>query len=195
LTFRFVRRFVGNVGVNELLSSLIEAVEVFTEHQRVEIVEEKERAERELVKWEQDEAYRESLEADRAKEEAKRQQAQAESEARQRIENEKAQELARKEAYRKKVEASLPSEPPLSQGDGIAKIRFRLPNGESIERRFQANTPLKVLFDFLTVKGYPRDEYKVISSWPRRDLTLLDMNNTLKELKLCPQETVILEER
>jgi hypothetical protein len=65
LTFRFVRRFVGNVGVNELLSSLIEAVEVFTEHQRVEIVEEKERAERELVKWEQDEAYRESLEADR----------------------------------------------------------------------------------------------------------------------------------
>jgi hypothetical protein len=185
----------GNVGVNELLSSLIEAVEVFTEHQRVEIVEEKERAERELVKWEQDEAYRESLEADRAKEEAKRQQAQAESEARQRIENEKAQELARKEAYRKKVEASLPSEPPLSQGDGIAKIRFRLPNGESIERRFQANTPLKVLFDFLTVKGYPRDEYKVISSWPRRDLTLLDMNNTLKELKLCPQETVILEER
>jgi hypothetical protein len=121
--------------------------------------------------------------------------------------------LARKEAYRKKVEASLPSEPPLSQGDGIAKIRFRLPNGESIERRFQANTPLKVLFDFLTVKGYPRDEYKVISSWPRRDvsgdvyllffllillcfqLTLLDMNNTLKELKLCPQETVILEER
>jgi hypothetical protein len=110
--------------------------------------------------------------------------------------------LARKEAYRKKVEASLPSEPPLSQGDGIAKIRFRLPNGESIERRFQANTPLKVLFDFLTVKGYPRDEYKVISSWPRRDvsgdvyllffllillcfqLTLLDMNNTLKGIKI-----------
>lgn len=55
----------GNVGVNELLSSLIEAVEVFTEHQRVEIVEEKERAERELVKWEQDEAFRESLAADR----------------------------------------------------------------------------------------------------------------------------------
>lgn len=55
----------GNVGVNELLSSLIEAVEVFTQHQKVEIREEQERAERELVKWEQDQAYRESLEADR----------------------------------------------------------------------------------------------------------------------------------
>lgn len=55
----------GNVGVNELLSSLVEAVEVFSEHQRVEIKEEQERAEREFVKWEQDQAYRESLEADR----------------------------------------------------------------------------------------------------------------------------------
>ncbi|KAJ8978930.1 hypothetical protein NQ317_002991 [Molorchus minor] len=55
----------GNVGVNELLSSLIECVEVFTEHQRVEIKEEQERTERELVKLEQDLAYRESLEADR----------------------------------------------------------------------------------------------------------------------------------
>lgn len=57
--------FIGNVGVNELLSTLIEAVEVFTEHRKVEVREEQERAERELVKWEQDQAYRESLEADR----------------------------------------------------------------------------------------------------------------------------------
>lgn len=67
----------------------------------------------------------------------------------------------------------MPSEPPLSQGDGIAKIRFRLPSGENIERRFQATTPLKVLFDFLTVKGFPKEEFKVISSWPRRDVGLL----------------------
>lgn len=40
-------------------------MEVFTEHQRVEIREEAERAEREMVKLEQDLAYRESLEADR----------------------------------------------------------------------------------------------------------------------------------
>lgn len=185
----------GNVGVNELLSSLIEAVELFTDHQRVEIKEEQERAERELVKWEQDQAYRESLEADRAKEEAKRQQARAETEARQRLESEKAEEEAKKEAYRKEVEANLPPEPIQLQGENITKIRFRLPNGENIERRFFCSTTLKVLLDFLVVKGYPSSEYKVISSWPRRDLTNLDINLTLKELKLCPQETVILEER
>lgn len=43
----------------------MEVVEVFTDNQRVETQEEQERAERELVKWEQDMAYRESLEADR----------------------------------------------------------------------------------------------------------------------------------
>lgn len=185
----------GNVGVNELLSSLIEAVDVFSEHQKVEMREEQERAERELVKWEQDMAYNESLATDRAKEEAKRQQAEAEFNERKRIEDEKANELAKKEAYRKQLESSLPSEPPLDQGDNITKIRFRLPNGDNLERRFLANTTLQILLNYLTVQGYPIQEYKVISSWPRRDLTTVDASKTLRELKLCPKETVILEER
>lgn len=61
----FLWFFIGNVGVSELLTSLIQAVDVFTEQQRMEIREEDERAARELVKREQDAAYQESLEADR----------------------------------------------------------------------------------------------------------------------------------
>lgn len=118
-------------------------------------------------------------------------QEQAETEARKRLESQKAETEAKKEAHRKKVEAGLPPEPPLDQGDNITKIRVRLPKGEYIERRFQAHTPLKVRFastdryrfcnfytfifqvllDFLIVKGYPTEEYKVISSWPRRDVS------------------------
>lgn len=136
----------GNVGVNELLSSLIEAAEMFTKRQRVEVVEEKERAEREFVKWEQDEAYRESLETDRAKDEAKRQQAQAESDTKKRIEREVAQKEAEREAHRRIIEASLPPEPPIDDNniDSITKIRFRLPKGENIERRFHVDTSLNV---------------------------------------------------
>lgn len=184
----------GNVGVNELLSTLIECVEVFSEHQTVEVKEEAERAERELVKWEQDQAYRESLEADRAKEEARLRQEREQQETKKRIENEQAASAAKKEAHRKEVEARLPIEPAIGHGEQT-KIRFRLPKGVNIERRFAAETPLRVLLDFLVVQGYPHDEYKVISSWPRRDLTALDESQTLKDLKLCPQETVILEER
>lgn len=82
----------------------------------------------------------------RAKEEAKKQQEKAETEAKQRLENEKAESEAKKEAYRRQVEASLPAEPIVGQGDVITKIRFRLPKGENIERKFQADTPLKVSF-------------------------------------------------
>ncbi|XP_050305515.1 FAS-associated factor 1 [Anthonomus grandis grandis] len=184
----------GNVGVNELLSTLIECVEVFGEHQKVEAKEEAERAERELVKWEQDEAYRASLEADRKKEEVRQRQEREERETKRRIENELAETAARKEAHRQEVEGRLPVEPPVGAGEQT-KIRFRLPEGENIERRFTADTPLRVLLDFMIVQGYPTEEYKVISSWPRRDLTALDDRQTLKELKLCPQETVILEKR
>lgn len=83
----------------------------------------------------------------RAKEEARRQQAEAETQARKRIEMEKAQEDAKREAYRKQVEANLPPEPTMSEGDSITKIRFRLPKGENLERNFQVATPLKVNYN------------------------------------------------
>lgn len=43
----------------------MDAVDVSSGHQWVEVREEEERAAREAVKWEQDQAYKESLEADR----------------------------------------------------------------------------------------------------------------------------------
>lgn len=35
---------------------------------------------------------------------------------------------------------------------------------------------MQVLLDFLIVKGYPTEQYKVISSWPRRDVSVLLLN-------------------
>ncbi|XP_067002925.1 FAS-associated factor 1 [Anabrus simplex] len=185
----------GNLGVSELLTSLIQAVDVFSEQQRLEIREEEERAARELVKREQDAAYQQSLEADRAKEEAKRNQELIENQEKQLEEIKRQEEELIREAIRLQAESQLPEEPAEGAGDGIAKIRFRLPKGEYIVRRFEAEAPLQQLFNFLVVKGYPPDEYKVISSWPRRDLTALDPKTTLMALNLYPQETVILEER
>lgn len=90
----------------------------------------------------------------RAKEEAKRQQAEAESQARKQIELEKAEEEAKREAYRKQVEASLPPEPTMSEGDTITKIRFRLPKGENLERNFHIGTPLKVCATYSVRRTY-----------------------------------------
>jgi len=51
------------------------------------------------------------------------------------------------------------------------------------------------LLNFVTANGFLIEEYKLISSWPRRDLTAIESSQTLATLKLYPQETVILEER
>merc|ERR1739841_495368 len=69
------------------------------------------------------------------------------------------------------------------------------PGGNQLERRFLASQTLQTVLDYLTIKGYPSSEYKVLSSWPRRDLTTLDTKQSLMSLKLYPQETLILEEK
>lgn len=55
----------GNVGVDDLLSQMMEAIDMYSEQQKIEIREESERADREQVLMEQDIAYKESLELDR----------------------------------------------------------------------------------------------------------------------------------
>ncbi|XP_044589997.1 FAS-associated factor 1 [Cotesia glomerata] len=185
----------GNVGVNELLTNLIHAVDIFQEQKRVDVEAEKERQAREKVKQEQDQAYQESLAADRAKEEAKQIQQQLEQKKKEQAENTRLVEEAKKEAHRQAVQLSLPPEPDEESGNHILKVKIRLPGGKFLERKFRPDTPLQILLNFLIVEGYPTDEYKVISSWPRRDLTSLDTSLTLSELKFCLQETVILEER
>lgn len=57
--------FSGDCNVSELLSSLINAQEMFARQQQVEIKEEGERNMREMIKVEQDEAYQQSLAIDR----------------------------------------------------------------------------------------------------------------------------------
>ncbi|VVC26983.1 Hypothetical protein CINCED_3A001994 [Cinara cedri] len=159
----------GDCNISELLSSLINSQEMFSIQQQVEIKEEGERNVREMIKVEQDEAYQQSLAIDRAKEEARKMQEMEDMAIRSQIENQERQAAAEKEATRQRIVASLPAEP--DPGDQVAKIRFRLPLGKFLERRFLASENLQVLFDYLYVNGFSQDEFKVISSWPRRDVS------------------------
>lgn len=184
----------GNINSDELYTHLLANSESFKEQMTIEIREEYERQQREMLLMEQEQAYQESLLADRAKEEAKQQKEKMIASERIRQESERAETEARKEAIRKEAENSLPPEPRVDCND-ITKIRFRKPTGDFMERRFTVDTKLKILLNFATANGFACDEFKLISSFPRRDLTTIDPNETLKALKLYPQETVILEER
>ncbi|XP_034835338.1 FAS-associated factor 1 [Maniola hyperantus] len=186
----------GNVGVSELVGGLVEALERFAAQKEEDAKMERERDARQRVKREQDEAYQRSLEADRAKEEVKKQQELERNQELERAESERLMEAAKNEAMRAGAAARVPAEPAEGAAE-VARVRVRLPppHHECLERRFYAQDTLAALLDYLASKGYPQENYKVIASWPRRDLTMEPPSSTLKALKLYPQETVMLEER
>lgn len=58
---------IGNAVLDEVMTALLHAMEMFEEQRVTEVQEEEAREAREAVKAEQDAAYLESLAADRAK--------------------------------------------------------------------------------------------------------------------------------
>ncbi|KAL1022433.1 hypothetical protein UPYG_G00027560 [Umbra pygmaea] len=179
----------GNTTVDELMMRLMGAMEIFSAQQQEDIKDEDEREAREMVKREQDEAYQLSLEADRKKREAQEKE-QAELLRLQQIQKEADDE---KEAIRLSLEHALPPEPAEEGGEPISKLRIRTPSGEFLVRRFLGSTKLQVLFDFVASKGYPLDDFKLLTTFPRRNITQLDPHSSLLEAKLFPQETLFLE--
>ncbi|CAF4915510.1 unnamed protein product [Pieris macdunnoughi] len=186
----------GDVGVSELVGGLLEAVERFTVQREEDAKFEEERLARERVMSEQDEAYQMSLDADRAKEERKKQLELERNQEIERAEYERQMQEAHEESQRLGAVERVPPEPG-ADADDVMRIRVRLPppHHKCFERRFRAQDTLAALLDFLASKGYPQENYKVISRWPRRDLTAESQSSTLIALELYPQETIILEER
>uniref|UniRef100_A0A8D0RAR3 UBX domain-containing protein n=1 Tax=Sus scrofa TaxID=9823 RepID=A0A8D0RAR3_PIG len=179
----------GNTTVDELMMRLMAAMEIFTAQQQEDIKDEDEREARENVKREQDEAYRLSLEADRAKREAH----EREMAEQFRLEQIRKEQEEEREAIRLSLEQALPPEPKEENAEPVSKLRIRTPSGEFLERRFLASSKLQIVFDFVASKGFPWDEFKLLSTFPRRDVTQLDPNKSLLEVKLFPQETLFLE--
>ena len=51
---------------------------------------------------------------------------------------------------------------------------------QSLERRFLATDTLQTVLDYLTIEGFHHEEYKVLSSWPRRDVSNLFIFKKIK---------------
>jgi len=189
----------GNVILDEFMTALLSAGETYQSQLSVEKAEEQERTERNWVKDEQEKAFQEAQLRDQEREVALKE-AEEESRLQEQVEEAKrrseqeAREAEEKEKARqvREAEQTLPPEPAVNCGSPLANIRFRTPS-ETFARRFLASDPLSILLLFLRSKGYRPEEYKVLSTFPRRDLSGLPDTSSMEALKLCPQETLTLE--
>ncbi|CAF0993042.1 unnamed protein product [Adineta ricciae] len=172
----------GKSTPSEVLLNLIQSHDSFEQQRLHDMDEELMREKRENLKREQEDEYEQSRRADLAKQQAREQE---ERESKLRIEQRSQQQQESK--------ARLPDEPDESEKN-ITRLKIRLPNDEGIlMRRFRLQDNLQVLFDYLTSEGRMLGEYKLLTTFPKRDLTTLNSTDTFEQLKLYPQEQLILE--
>merc|ERR1719150_1265492 len=189
----------GNVTLDEFMSSLLTANESYQSQLSLEKAEELERNSRNQMKEEQERAFQEAQLRDQEREVMMKEQEEEQRLQEQIAEAKRRSELEAKEAAEAKAAAeqsqaasSLPPEPDQNCGQSVANLRFRTPSSQ-LARRFLGTEPLSVLLLYLRSEGFRPEEYKVITSFPRRDISNMDPAATLESLKLCPQETLTLE--
>ncbi|CAF1070179.1 unnamed protein product [Rotaria sp. Silwood1] len=172
----------GKNTPSEVLLNLIQSHESFEQQRLREVDGEIMREKRENLKKQQEDEYEQSLQADLAKERAR----QEEQNANERLKQQRLQQ-------QEESKARLPEEPSDTEKN-ITRLKIRLPNDEGVlMRRFRINDTLQVLFDYLTTQGRMFGEYKLLTTYPKRDLTTLNQSDTFEQLKLYPQEQLILE--
>jgi len=151
------------------------------------------------LREEQDAEYLAALEADRRAQENKRyeeeQKRRAEEEAIEKQQTEEAMKMSEslaKEARINRIRSSLGAEPSTSDA---ATIRFQLPAGNKISRKFLKTDPLQKLADFLELYLSENNiEMRILMStnFPKRDLT--DMNMTVDEAGLFPRGVLFVQD-
>nr|CAB3244217.1 FAS-associated factor 1-like [Phallusia mammillata] len=180
----------GNSELGELMARMIKAVEDAETQREQDIREEDARKAREHIKREQEEAYRQSLETDRAKMLVEQEQMlkQEEDDRQKKIEEDKRLEEI------KRLETLVPPEPSADSGEKVSRVRFRAPDGSTFQRSFLASNTLNDLVNFVGSQGYHRDQYRILKSWPKVNILGLDLTSTLESNKIYPQDSLIIEE-
>ncbi|KAF9988251.1 hypothetical protein BGZ75_009732 [Mortierella antarctica] len=176
-----------------------------------------ERRERDMareIRQQQDDAYQQSLRADREK---ARQQREAQEAAeklqreQERIEAEKVEALNRRERHLKYLFENLPQEPSAGES-GCARLSFKLWNGERVIRRFKGTEPVEHVYVFIeTIEfretgskaelqleaeehvGYRHEyDFVLISPFPRTKIT--DRERLIQdEPALWPSASLVVE--
>lgn len=133
-----------------------------------------ERQERDMIRQEQDEAYQQSLKADKEKQ-LKREEELRKKEAEEKAEQERVARLeqlhSRLIKLKSEISDKLPPEPyHEEEQDHIVKLVFKLPDGTRVKRNFLKDDKVKYLYWYVfSLKNAPL-QFKMTTNFPKRDL-------------------------
>lgn len=133
-----------------------------------------ERQERDMIRQEQDEAYQQSLKADKEKQ-LKREEELRKKEAEEKAERER---IARQEQLhdrliklKSEISGKLPPEPNSKEElDHIVKLVFKLPDGTRAKRNFLKDDKVKYLYWYVFSLNNAPLQFKMTTNFPKRDL-------------------------
>ena len=75
------------------------------------------------------------------------------------------------------------------------KIIFRLPDGGRQQLELVSDAPLIALTLFANSLGFPAERFELITNFPRKKLSYMDGDSTLKSVGIIGQEQVFVQER
>jgi len=143
-----------------------------------------------LLRQQQDEEFRRTLEEDRKKEQAKKEEAEREA----RLKMEEEQKVAETFQRRKSKSEGLTPEP--APGVECASIILRMPDGTRLARKFDKSDTLQTLFDWADIAGVEIQHALLVCSYPRKGFRYPeDVELTFESAGLVPSAMLLIEER
>ncbi|CAH1782186.1 unnamed protein product [Owenia fusiformis] len=82
-----------------------------------------------------------------------------------------------------------------NESDESSSLVLRFPDNHKEQLTMPATSQLMALVQYVIHKGYSNEKYELVTNFPRRRLSLLNYDITLKEAGLFPQEAVFIQER
>ncbi len=153
------------------------------------------------LREEQNREYQEALLADQMREiernEREERERREREEMEERVRLEEAKEQSRLEDAKSILEKSG-GEPPVGTKVGVARMRFTLPNGKKVDRRFLSSDTIEVLRAFLTLhfdeSGVEIKNFGLSTNFPKKTFSEDDNKLTLEEAGLAPQAVVMVQD-
>ncbi|KAL7576404.1 hypothetical protein ACA910_018209 [Epithemia clementina (nom. ined.)] len=157
------------------------------------------RQEESALREQQDAEYQAALIADQERERMKRQEAEQEVQRLQQLQQEEERQEAQAKEHLDAVRSKVPPEPPATGStDPVTAIRFVLPSGAKLNRRFYSHEKISGLLAFLTIYFHDNEieisrNIGISTNYPKKSYHE-DPGLTLKEAGLAPQAVLMVQD-